>query len=129
MDLLNLKFLVDVGVGKKVEEYLKKEGFYVKAIRYINPCLNDVEILRIAVSEELMLITMDKDFGELVYNSGKAHTGVLILRLDNATGNEKVEVVKEIISKYADKIKDKFCVFQGGRLRLKIGTHEGTKLR
>jgi hypothetical protein len=30
-----------------------------------------------AVSESLMVITMDKDFGELVYRSGLSHAGVL----------------------------------------------------
>ncbi|MBF0537542.1 MAG: DUF5615 family PIN-like protein [Nitrospirae bacterium] len=114
-----MRFIVDVGVGKKVEEYLQTEGFYVKSVREINPCLSDIEILKIAVSEGLMLITMDKDFGELVYNTGKAHEGVLILRLDGANGAEKVEVLKEILSGYADRIKGKFCVFQGGRLRLR----------
>ncbi|KJU81435.1 hypothetical protein MBAV_006376 [Candidatus Magnetobacterium bavaricum] len=115
----NLRFIVDVGVGKKVEEYLQRVGFYVKSVRDMNPRLRDIEILKIVESEGLMLITMDKDFGELVYNTGKAHGGVLILRLDGANGAEKVEALKKVLSGYADRIKGKFCVFQGGRLRLR----------
>ncbi|HLA51534.1 MAG TPA: DUF5615 family PIN-like protein [Thermodesulfobacteriota bacterium] len=114
-----LKFLVDVGVGKKVERWLIENGYDVKSMRYINPKANDSEILHLAVAECRMVITMDKDFGELVYNSGELHSGVLILRLEDANGDRKVEIVKKIFSEYLDKIQDKFCVFQGGRLRVR----------
>ena len=62
---------------------------------------------------------MDKDFGELVYNTGKSHSGVLILRLDDANGNRKVEIMGDILSEYTDEIRDKFCVFQKGKLRIR----------
>jgi len=42
----------------------------------------------------------------------------LILRLENANGNEKVEAVKTIMEEHEDKIYGKFCVFQSGRLRI-----------
>lgn len=66
-----------------------------------------------------MLLTMDKDFGELVYNSGMHHAGVLILRLEDADGDSKVEVIKKILTEYHDKIPAHFCVFQDGRLRVR----------
>jgi predicted nuclease of predicted toxin-antitoxin system len=65
-----------------------------------------------------MVVTMDKDFGELVYRSGKKHAGVLILRLEDATGDEKVEVVKKILNEHQDKMQNRFCVYQAGRLRI-----------
>lgn len=46
-------------------------------MRHINPKKEDYKILSIAVSENRMVITMGKDFGELVYNSGLPHSGVL----------------------------------------------------
>ena len=114
-----MKFLVDVGVSKKVEQWLKENGYDVKAVRDINPKAGDSEILHIAIAEGRMVITMDKDFGELVYNSGKKHSGVLLLRLEDANGEQKVEIVKKVLCEYADKIETKFCVFQDGRLRIK----------
>lgn len=114
-----MKFLVDVGVGKKVERWLKENGYDVKSARDINPKAKDSEILKFAVNEDRMVITMDKDFGELVYNSGKLHSGVMILRLEDANGDQKVKIVKKILTEYSDKIKNKFCVFQDERLRIK----------
>jgi predicted nuclease of predicted toxin-antitoxin system len=114
-----VKFLVDVGVGKSVEDFLKESGFDVKAVRDIDPKSKDLEILKIAVSEKRMIITMDKDFGDLVYHSGQKHSGILLLRLEAATGAQKVTAVNRIIRNFKEAINNRFCVFQGGRLRIK----------
>lgn len=50
-----MKFLVDVGVGKKVELWLNENGFDVKSVRGINPKASDSEILAWAVREKRML--------------------------------------------------------------------------
>lgn len=81
--------------------------------------MSDIDILKIAASEERMIITMDKDFGELVYHSSMDHKGIILLRLEDATGSEKLEVMKMIISKYRDKIKNHFCVYQKDKFRVR----------
>ncbi len=114
-----LKFLVDVGVGKGIETYLREEGYDTKAVRDINPRMSDQEIIRLAVSQNRMVVTMDKDFGELVYHSSMEHRGVLLLRLEDATGAEKLQIIKHIIKNYRSRIIDCFCVFQNDRLRIR----------
>jgi predicted nuclease of predicted toxin-antitoxin system len=114
-----MKFLLDVGVGNKVWHYLTNQGYDVKLITSINPNMPDSDILHIAENEERMVITMDKDFGDLVYHSGKAHKGVLLLRLEDATGDEKVLVMQFIIDNFKEQIEGKFCVFKNGRLRIR----------
>lgn len=114
-----LKFLVDIGVGKKVEAWLSGSGFDVKAARDIDPRMSDRAMLNLAAMEMRMVITMDKDFGELVYHSGLPHAGVLLLRLDEAKADEKVKAVEAILTKHTDKLASKFCVFQNGKLRVR----------
>jgi predicted nuclease of predicted toxin-antitoxin system len=114
-----MKYLVDVGVGKKVENWLKENGFDVLSVRDIDSRAKDSQILRWAVDQQRMIISMDKDFGELVYNSGQPHTVVLILRLEDADGDTKVDVIKKILAEFYDKIESHFCVFQDGRLRIR----------
>lgn len=115
----NLKFLVDVGVGKKVESYLFVSEYDVKSVRDIDHKMKDSEILKIANEEKRIVITMDKDFGELIFNSGLAHYGVLLLRLDSSNGEEKVIIIKEILTNYEDRLQNNFCVYQNSRLRIK----------
>lgn len=119
MEQKALKLLVDVGVGKNVEKWLLNQGYDIKSVRDIDPRMPDKEILKIAVSDGRMVITMDKDFGELVYNSGLPHTGVLLLRLEDARADEKIKIVEKILEKYSNKLLNKFCVFKDGRLRIR----------
>ena len=114
-----LKFLIDVGVGKKVELFLREQGHDIKTVRTIDPQMPDEEIIHLASLEDRMIITMDKDFGELVYHSAMKHHGVLLLRLEDATGFEKQEVVANILAKYSTEIVNCFCVFQNAKLRIK----------
>ena len=114
-----IKFLIDVGVGKKVEEFLTNEGFDIKAIRDINPAMSDKEVLNLAVIEKRMIITMDKDFGELVYKSNLNHNGVLILRIEDANINDKIKILSDIVTNYLDEIRNSFCIYYRGKLRIR----------
>jgi predicted nuclease of predicted toxin-antitoxin system len=114
-----VKFLVDVGVGKSVEGWLQSKNYDTKSVRDINSKASDKEILNLAKSENRMIITMDKDFGELVYRSGLSHSGVLLLRLEDAQAEEKVQVIDTILQKYSEKLEGHFCVFQDGKLRIR----------
>jgi len=119
MSRSSLKFLIDVGVSKKVEEWLLEKEYDMKAVRDIDSGMSDREVLKIAVHENRMVITMDKDFGELVYNSNLAHSGVLLLRLEDANANEKVRTIEKILTKYQSKLSNNFCVYQHGKLRIR----------
>jgi hypothetical protein len=57
-----LKFLVGVGVGKKVEKWLIENGYDAKFVRDINPKAKDSEILSIAIIESRIYKVME---GEL----------------------------------------------------------------
>ncbi len=114
-----LKLLVDVGVGKAVEEWLRDAGHDVLAIRDINPRMPDVDILALAVREQRLVITMDKDFGELVYRSGQPHAGILLLRLEGARSREKVVIIQQIFTRYANRLPSHFSVYQHRRLRIR----------
>ncbi|MDA3918913.1 MAG: DUF5615 family PIN-like protein [Deltaproteobacteria bacterium] len=74
MNSIELKFLIDVGVGKEIENYLHAEDYDIKAVQDIDPCMEDENIIRTAFLENRMVITMDKDFGELVYHSSMKHS-------------------------------------------------------
>ena len=119
MSVSELKFLVDVGVGKKVEEYLLEKRYDTKAVRSLDHRMPDQEIIRLAALEKRIVITMDKDFGELVYHSRMDHCGILLLRVEDATGSEKQQVIAKILAKYANNMKNNFCVYQNQKFRFR----------
>lgn len=114
-----MKLLVDVGVGKAVESWLEGQGFDVKAVRELNPRMTDRDILSLAVSESRIIITMDKDFGAMIFQSGMAHAGVLLLRLEEAPSTEKVRIVRDIVTQYRSSLSGNYCVYQNHRLRVR----------
>ena len=113
-----MKFLVDIGVGKPVDDYLTNSGHDVKTVRKIQANMSDDAISNLAAAEERIVITMDKDFGDLVFRSGSKHSGVLLLRTENLDGEEKAEILKFILENHAEVIQGNFCVFQKGKLRI-----------
>jgi predicted nuclease of predicted toxin-antitoxin system len=115
----DLKFLVDVGVGKKVEDFLYKNGYDILSVRKLNPRMSDSEIINIAAKDNRIVITMDKDFGELIYNSGLIHKGILLLRTENCSGDKKVKILSEILINYSSELEENFCVFSKDRLRIR----------
>jgi predicted nuclease of predicted toxin-antitoxin system len=110
-----MKFLIDAGVGKKACDILKTKGYDVKSILDIDPAMTDLSILQLALTDKRIVVTMDKDFGELVFNSGLDHEGVLLLRLEDMNGQMKSEIINAIIENFSDKIQGLFCVDKRGR--------------
>lgn len=114
-----LRVLVDVSAGNVIVDWFRQNGHDTTAVRDRDPRMDDLVILAWSVSEQRLVVTMDKDFGELVYHSGEAHAGVLLLRLESATSSEKVRVVEEIVKTYGDQLVGTFAVYQNGRLRIR----------
>lgn len=110
------KIIVDVGVGKVIEEWL---SLYYKiiSIRKLNPEMPDLDILKLANKEKALIITMDKDFGELVFKQFSFHHGILLLRLEDAVAEEKLSVIQNIFQNSYSQIKNNFAVYQNGKLR------------
>jgi len=114
-----MRFLVDVGVGIAVEDCLRADGHDVNTVRARSPSMPDPDILAWAVAEQRLLITMDKDFGNLVFHSGQAHAGILLLRMQHARSAEKVQVARAIIAQFGHLLSGRFAVYQSGRLRIR----------
>lgn len=94
-----MKFLLDENIGKKISVFLRSLGHITYCLREINPGIEDYEVLNYAVSLEAILITSDKDFGELVFKEGHPHSGIIFLRLDDQSSENKIQALKVIFSK------------------------------
>ena len=99
-----MKLIVDVGVGVTAEGSMRRHGDDVLAVRDIDARMPDTAILAHAAAEGRLLLTMDKDFGDLAVRHGLAHAGVLLLRLDDATGHEKAEGIAQLLSEHGESV-------------------------
>ena len=62
-----MKFLADENIDLPIAQLLRKNGFLVDYVLEIDPGINDEEVLNLANKESSIILTADKDFGELVY--------------------------------------------------------------
>jgi predicted nuclease of predicted toxin-antitoxin system len=115
----SFRFLVDVNIGVAVASSLLNNGHDVVFVGDLDWCMPDIDILSVAHQEQRIILTMDTDFGELVYHSQQPHAGVLLLRMPGANRDEKIRVVQKIVSRYGDQLPKHFCVYQQGRLRIR----------
>ena len=77
-----MKFILDENIDLRIADFLQQRGHQVTSIaRDYDHALPDHEVLALAVSEQRILITHDRDFGELVFAQGQVHTGVIYLRV------------------------------------------------
>ena len=77
-----MRFLLDENVDARLLPYLRQQGHDVKSVlRDYQSSLADPVILALAVSEERVVITNDRDFGDIIFHQGQPHAGVIYLRL------------------------------------------------
>ena len=76
-----MRVLADESVDGPVVARLRSDGHEVACIAEDTPGLADDAVLARGYGEGIVLLTADKDFGELVYRHHLPHAGVLLLRL------------------------------------------------
>lgn len=72
-----MRFLVDECTGPAVAKWLKDLGHEVFSIYDEARGATDEDILIKAFAEDWILVTNDKDFGEMIYRERREHRGVI----------------------------------------------------
>jgi predicted nuclease of predicted toxin-antitoxin system len=114
-----MKLLADEGVDKPIVDKLRQIGFDVHYILETSQGADDDKVLGIANQEGRILLTQDKDFGELVYRMQKNHHGIILIRLGDKCSSEKAIVVTNILSQYKDSLANTFTVIQTNAIRIR----------
>ena len=114
-----MQFLVDECTGPRVAAWLREKGHNVFSVYEQARGLSDEEIIAKAFKENYILLTNDKDFGELVIRQQKQHKGVVILRLKDERSNNKIKVIDKLLEKYGEKIPNKLVIVTEKVVRIK----------
>lgn len=105
-----MKFIVDECTGDSAAKWLKMSGYEVYSVYTENKGAEDEWILEKAIKENWIVITNDKDFGKLVFKRGKGHRGVIFLRLQRESTENKIETIKKVLEKCRERLSDSFIV-------------------
>src|SRR6266567_5986801 len=93
-----MRFLIDRYAGTFIAEWLRTHGHDVVESRERGPDPGDRVLLEWAAQESRILITIDTDFGQLVFSEGQSHSG--LVRLPDVSSIERVAIIKDLIARF-----------------------------
>lgn len=114
----NLKFIVDECVGLLVAKWLKENGHDVISVISEMKGSKDILILQRALFENRIIITSDKDFGDLVFHKKAQHAGIILIRLQNSTPKNKIKILSNLLIRYIDQLANNFIVVSELNIRI-----------
>ena len=118
-----MKFLVNRCAGHRLAEWLRDEGHDIveSAERGKDP--GDEAMLEWAVTEQRILITMDKDFGELVFREGLDHAG--LVRLPDVPVEQRIDLMQRLLEEQTTALAAGAVVtVRGDRVRVSLPDEE-----
>jgi predicted nuclease of predicted toxin-antitoxin system len=122
-----MRLLADENISRLVVDRLRAAGFDVTAIGATNAGASDVDVLAIASREGRLLITEDRDFGELIIRQRLEVQGIILLELDRLSNEAEADLVVAVVSANADKLAGNLLVIEPTRVRVRplIPVREG----
>jgi predicted nuclease of predicted toxin-antitoxin system len=114
-----VKFLADECCDTSLVASLKKDGHDVLYVLEEKPGVTDDEVLLDAYNERRILITEDKDFGELVYRLKKPAEGIILIRIDVKQRHMKWHRLKKLIEKHEKRLGGHLVVIDTQKFRFR----------
>ena len=95
-----MRFLVDHCAGYRLALRLRDQGHDVREAAEISPDPGDQALLSWAVREQRILVTIDSDFGLLVFHRNQPHTG--IVRLPDIPARQRIALMAQLLDRYPE---------------------------
>lgn len=112
-----MRFLIDRCAGKVLADWLRAEGHYVVESRERGPDPGDAVLLQWANDESRILITIDTDFGQLVFLEKAPHCG--LVRLPDVPSSQRQLIMADLLNRFSDELKGRAIItVRGGRIRI-----------
>ncbi len=114
------RFLADENIALRVVEALRKEKFDVLSVFEEKLSgASDEKLLKLALKEKRIILTHDKDFGNLIHWLHRSHSGVILLRFKNQSPQNVIQRLVPFLKKIKpNKIKNRLVIFQEGKIRI-----------
>jgi predicted nuclease of predicted toxin-antitoxin system len=114
-----MRLLADENVPASVVRTLKNEGHDIRWIRIEAPGVPDIDVIRLAYQEERVILTYDKDFGELVMKDNRYPSyDIIFFRLSRMDPSQMAGYIRDVIGSRKD-WKGHFSVIEEDRIRMR----------
>jgi predicted nuclease of predicted toxin-antitoxin system len=114
-----MRFLADENIEYPIISILRENKVDILAVREIMKGATDSEITEYAFLNDLLIITSDKDFGELTFRLQKPSCGIILLRISEADCKVKAEMLLAALQKISEDALNKFIVIDKFKIRFR----------
>jgi len=111
--------VADESVDGQVVRALRAEGYQIDYIAESSPGSSDDDVLARAATGGAMLLTADKDFGELVYAQRRIGNGVVLVRFPGLSPEQKAVRVLWVFRYHGAELPMSFSVIGKQRVRIR----------
>lgn len=98
---------------------MEREGFDLASVAAYNVGSKDREVIEMAKKEARILLTFDKDFGELVFKQRMQVKGVVLLRFSPKSPDFILKRLRDLLSGKEIEFKNNFLVVEEDRVRVR----------
>lgn len=112
-----MNILADENISPIIVECLRQAGHSVRFVAEIAKGIDDIDVLAFAYEQEEIVLTDDKDFGDLVIFQGRPSRGVILVRLEGVPYIERAEIIVNYISENQDILPGGFSVIKLNKKR------------
>src|ERR1035437_6426426 len=118
-----MRFLADECCDFAVVRTLREHGHDVLAVSEFRHRSVDKDVMDLALAEDRILLTEDKDFGWLVFAGRMDSPGVILIRFPASARSLLADAVLKLVSEHASQPVRAFVVLQPGAARIGFGPH------
>jgi predicted nuclease of predicted toxin-antitoxin system len=112
-----VRWLADECVAAPLVAFLRAGGHDVLYVAEASGGLSDTDVIALALQEERLLLTEDKDFGDLVFRRRRAVPGVVLMRIAPESPALKTMRLGAAIERYGEGLFGCYMVIEEGRFR------------
>jgi len=113
-------FLADEGCDFQVVEVLRVAGHDVEAVAQVTPGAPDLDVIEFARLGKRILLTEDRDFGQLVFAARAAEgAGVLYVRCPEAARITMPKQIVALVGRLGAELDRSFVVWTPRRVRVR----------
>jgi len=115
-----VNLVADESLDREIVERLRRDGHAVKYVAEMDAGISDDAVIDLANRDSAILVTADKDFGELVFRHHRLTRGVILVRLAGLPGERKATLVAGLVETHQPRLTKAFTVITPGAVRIRV---------
>ena len=114
-----MKFVADESIDRQIVEHLRQDGHFISYVAEMEPGISDDFVLNLANQQHALLLTSDKDFGEMVFRQGRFTHGIVLVRIAGLSQKRKADIVASAMKRHSSEFRQTFAVITPNSIRIR----------